>query len=64
MLTKSGSSQFGNPFANKHNILTPGSGCKLFDCKPNDASCYSTPSMKKVYGCPSPVTVSATICAP
>ncbi|KAH7242079.1 hypothetical protein BKA59DRAFT_546427 [Fusarium tricinctum] len=58
------STQWGNPFASKHNILTPGSGCKLFDCKPNDASCYSTPSMKKVYGCPSPVTVSATICAP
>ncbi|KAF5023647.1 hypothetical protein F66182_4292 [Fusarium sp. NRRL 66182] len=57
------STQFGNPFAKQRNILSPGSGCKKFDCKAGDASCYSTPSMKKVYGCPSPVTVTATICA-
>ncbi|EMT70449.1 Putative protein ybiU [Fusarium odoratissimum] len=41
------STQWGNPFANKHNILTTGKGCKQFDCKAGDASCYSTPSMKK-----------------
>ncbi|KAM0554819.1 hypothetical protein ACHAPJ_006552 [Fusarium lateritium] len=57
------STQYGNPFAKKHNTLSPGAGCKKFDCKANDASCYSTPSMKKVYGCPSPVTVTAAICA-
>ncbi|KAF4962948.1 hypothetical protein FZEAL_10965, partial [Fusarium zealandicum] len=49
--------QFGNPFAKEHNILSPGAGCEKFDCAANDASCYSTPSMKKVYGCPSPVNV-------
>ncbi|KAI1029142.1 hypothetical protein LB503_013339 [Fusarium chuoi] len=57
------SSQWGNPFANKHNILTTGKGCKQFDCAAGDASCYSTPSMKKVYGCPQPATITATICA-
>ncbi|KAH7174005.1 uncharacterized protein B0J16DRAFT_406421 [Fusarium flagelliforme] len=57
------STQFGNPFANKHNILSPGSGCKKFDCRPGQAGCYSTPNMKKVFGCPSPTTVTATICA-
>ncbi|RGP80677.1 bys1 protein [Fusarium longipes] len=57
------STQYGNPFANKHNILSPGSGCKKFDCRAGQASCYSTPSMKKVFGCPSPTTVTATICA-
>ncbi|EXK23806.1 hypothetical protein FOMG_19436 [Fusarium oxysporum f. sp. melonis 26406] len=57
------STQWGNPFANKHNILSPGTGCKQFDCKAGDAVCYSTPSMKKVFGCPSPDTVNATICA-
>ncbi|KAL4732123.1 hypothetical protein ACLX1H_001131 [Fusarium chlamydosporum] len=57
------STQWGNPFANKHNILSPGSGCKQFDCRAGQAGCYSTPSMKKVFGCPSPTTVTATICA-
>ncbi|KAF5708831.1 hypothetical protein FGLOB1_6200 [Fusarium globosum] len=57
------STQWGNPFANKHNILTTGKGCKQFDCAAGDASCYSTPSMKKVYGCPQPATITATICA-
>ncbi|KAF4470502.1 hypothetical protein FALBO_2595 [Fusarium albosuccineum] len=57
------STEFGNPFANKHNILSPGAGCEKFDCAANDASCYSTPSMKKVYGCPSPVNVYARVCA-
>ncbi|KAF5592941.1 uncharacterized protein FSUBG_9987 [Fusarium subglutinans] len=57
------STQWGNPFANKHNILTTGKGCKQFDCAAGDASCYSTPGMKKVYGCPSPATITATICA-
>jgi hypothetical protein len=57
------STQFGNPFSSKHNILTPGDGCKKFDCKAGDAACYSTPSMKKVYGCPRPVDLTAQICA-
>ncbi|KAF4333396.1 hypothetical protein FBEOM_12783 [Fusarium beomiforme] len=57
------STEFGNPFADKHNILSPGEGCEKFDCKPNDAKCYSTPSMKKVYGCPSPVNLYAKVCA-
>ncbi|KAF7546086.1 hypothetical protein G7Z17_g8669 [Cylindrodendrum hubeiense] len=55
--------EFGNPFADKRNILSPGAGCEKFDCAANDAKCYSTPSMKKVYGCPSPVNVYARICA-
>ncbi|KAM5358638.1 hypothetical protein ACJZ2D_015122 [Fusarium nematophilum] len=57
------STEFGNPFANKRNILSPGAGCEKFDCAANDAKCYSTPSMKKVYGCPSPVNVYARVCA-
>ncbi|KAI1827181.1 hypothetical protein F4861DRAFT_536366 [Xylaria intraflava] len=57
------STQWGNPFANAHNILTAGSGCELFDCAAGDAACYSTPSQKKVYGCPQPVNVTATLCA-
>ncbi|UZP39333.1 hypothetical protein NXS19_007149 [Fusarium pseudograminearum] len=57
------STEWGNPFANKHNILSPGTGCKQFDCRAGQADCYSRPSMKKVFGCPSPTTVTATICA-
>ncbi|KAG9503504.1 hypothetical protein J7337_003455 [Fusarium musae] len=57
------STEFGNPFADKHNILSPGEGCEKFDCKANDAKCYSTPSMKKVYGCSSPVNLYAKVCA-
>ncbi|KAF7543282.1 hypothetical protein G7046_g10030 [Stylonectria norvegica] len=57
------STEFGNPFANQHNILSPGAGCEKFDCAVNDASCYSTPSMKKVYSCPSPVNIYAKVCA-
>ncbi|KAI1062924.1 hypothetical protein NW752_004229 [Fusarium irregulare] len=55
--------QFGNPFADKHNILNPGDGCQKFDCKAGDAKCYSTPSSPKNYGCPNPVTLYAKICA-
>ncbi|KAH6964787.1 alkaline foam protein B precursor [Fusarium venenatum] len=55
--------EYGNPFANKHNILNPGDGCQKFDCKAGDAKCYSTPSSKKNYGCPNPVTLYAKICA-
>ncbi|RSL41810.1 hypothetical protein CEP54_015701 [Fusarium duplospermum] len=55
--------EWGNPFAKERNILSPGAGCEKFDCAPNAASCYSTPSMKKVYGCPSPVNVYARVCA-
>jgi hypothetical protein len=54
--------EWGNPFANQHNILTPGAGCQVFDCAANDANCYSTPSMKKVYGCPLPVDLEADLC--
>ncbi|KAJ8106750.1 hypothetical protein ONZ43_g6956 [Nemania bipapillata] len=57
------STEFGNPFAASHNILTPGAGCEVFDCAANQASCYSTPSQKKVYGCPQPVNLTATLCA-
>ncbi|KAI0972450.1 hypothetical protein F4678DRAFT_430321 [Xylaria arbuscula] len=57
------STEYGNPFAGFHNILTPGDGCQLFDCAAKDAACYSTPAMKKVYGCPQPVNLTATICA-
>lgn len=57
------STEWGNPFAASHNTLSPGSGCELFDCAANQASCYSTPAMKKVYGCPQPVNLTATLCA-
>ncbi|KAK2601400.1 hypothetical protein N8I77_010854 [Diaporthe amygdali] len=57
------STEFGNPFADQHNILTPGDGCEVFDCAPNQAACYSTPAHKIVYGCPQPVNLDATICA-
>ena len=56
------STEWGNPFANQHNILTPGEGCQGFDCRANDANCYSLPSMKKVYGCPQPVNLEADLC--
>ncbi|KAI8632866.1 hypothetical protein F5Y19DRAFT_332303 [Xylariaceae sp. FL1651] len=56
------STEFGNPFANSHNILTPGDGCMVFDCAAGQASCYSTPAMKKVYGCPQPVDLEAELC--
>ncbi|KAI1158614.1 hypothetical protein F5B18DRAFT_640232 [Nemania serpens] len=57
------SSEWGNPFASSHNTLSPGEGCQVFDCAANQASCYSTPSMKKVFGCPQPVNLTATLCA-
>ncbi|KAF4455111.1 hypothetical protein FALBO_15708 [Fusarium albosuccineum] len=57
------STQFGNPFANKRNILSPGAGCEKFDCKANDAKCYSTSSSKKVYDCPAPTNIYARVCA-
>ncbi|KAG2414741.1 hypothetical protein HFD88_003933 [Aspergillus terreus] len=56
------STEWGNPFAANHNTLSPGEGCEEFDCAANDASCYSTPSQKKVYGCPQPVTLTASLC--
>ncbi|KAI0837412.1 hypothetical protein F5Y06DRAFT_89079 [Hypoxylon sp. FL0890] len=56
------STEWGNPFANFHNILTPGAGCEEFDCAAGQADCYSTPSQKKVYGCPQPVTLEADLC--
>lgn len=55
--------EFGNPFADKHNILNPGDGCQKFDCKAGDAKCYSTPSAQKNYACPNPVTLYAKICS-
>ncbi|KAI3394353.1 hypothetical protein diail_2863 [Diaporthe ilicicola] len=58
------STQWGNPFADQHNILTPGDGCDAFDCAANDAACYSSPPANpKVPGCPSPVNLTSTICA-
>ncbi|CAJ2503062.1 Uu.00g104560.m01.CDS01 [Anthostomella pinea] len=57
------SSEWGNPFSKSHNILTPGDGCQVFDCDAGAADCYSTPAMKKVYGCPQPVNLEATLCA-
>ncbi|KAI1350321.1 hypothetical protein F5Y01DRAFT_159392 [Xylaria sp. FL0043] len=57
------STQYGNPFASFHNTLSPGEGCQDFNCAAGDAACYSTPSMKKVYGCPQPVNLTATLCA-
>ncbi|KAJ2980318.1 hypothetical protein NUW58_g6975 [Xylaria curta] len=42
------STEWGNPFADSHNILTPGEGCDLFDCAAGQADCYSTPANKKV----------------
>ncbi|KAI1202676.1 hypothetical protein F5X97DRAFT_286902 [Nemania serpens] len=57
------STEWGNPFASSHNTLSPGEGCQVFDCAANQAACYSTPSMKKVYGCPQPVNLTATLCA-
>ncbi|KAH9896168.1 hypothetical protein F4778DRAFT_745349 [Xylariomycetidae sp. FL2044] len=56
------STEWGNPFADSHNILTPGAGCQVFDCAPDDAECYSTPASKKVYECPQPVNLEADLC--
>ncbi|KZZ92031.1 hypothetical protein AAL_06241 [Moelleriella libera RCEF 2490] len=56
------SAEWGNPFAAFNNSLSPGDGCELFDCKANDADCYSTPAHKKVYGCPQPVDLTARLC--
>ncbi|KAI0098723.1 hypothetical protein GGR51DRAFT_537679 [Nemania sp. FL0031] len=57
------STEWGNPFAAFHNTLTPGEGCEVFDCAPGQTDCYSTPAQKKVYGCPQPVNLTATLCA-
>ncbi|KAI1756058.1 hypothetical protein F4782DRAFT_484654 [Xylaria castorea] len=57
------STQYGNPFAQSHNTLTPGEGCMVFDCAAGQADCYSTPAQKKVFGCPQPVNLTATLCA-
>jgi len=56
------STEWGNPFAANRNTLTPGDGCEVFNCAPNDAACYSTPALKKVYGCPQPVDLTLTLC--
>ncbi|KAI2631295.1 hypothetical protein GGS26DRAFT_557266 [Hypomontagnella submonticulosa] len=56
------STEWGNPFASSHNVLTPGEGCEVFDCAANNADCYSTPAHKKVYGCPQPVNLEADLC--
>lgn len=63
MLTLLSYSRWGNPFSDKRVTLSPGEGCQDFNCAPNDAACYSTPAMTKVYGCPEPVELSATLCA-
>ncbi|OAA69548.1 hypothetical protein ISF_02818 [Cordyceps fumosorosea ARSEF 2679] len=51
----------GNPWADKHNTLSAGSGCDSFDCKPNDASCYSK-NGARVLHCPEPLNITAKIC--
>ncbi|KAK1988364.1 hypothetical protein LZ30DRAFT_699352 [Colletotrichum cereale] len=56
------SSQWGNPFISSRNTLGAGAGCQSFNCAPNDANCYSTPAMKRVYGCPQPVNLTAGLC--
>ncbi|KAJ5371539.1 uncharacterized protein N7496_007631 [Penicillium cataractarum] len=56
------STEWGNPFAESPNSLSPGDGCEVFDCAANDAACYSTPAHKKVYGCPQPVNLMADLC--
>ncbi|KAI1800507.1 hypothetical protein F4811DRAFT_556731 [Daldinia bambusicola] len=56
------STEWGNPFADSHNVLTPGEGCEQFNCAANQATCYSTPAHKIVYGCPQPVDLEADLC--
>ncbi|KAM3511538.1 hypothetical protein MY11210_004824 [Beauveria gryllotalpidicola] len=51
----------GNPWANKHNILSAGSGCPSFDCAANDKNCYSRDG-SKVLHCPQPLNITARIC--
>ncbi|XDG02359.1 hypothetical protein ABKA04_001974 [Annulohypoxylon sp. FPYF3050] len=57
------STEWGNPFASDANTLGAGEGCESFTCAAGQADCYSTPSAKKVYGCPQPVDLEAVICA-
>lgn len=56
-------SEFGNPFKEWRNVLSPGDGCRKFDCDVGEENCYSTPDNKEVYGCPMPVNITATMCA-
>ncbi|KAK7753426.1 hypothetical protein SLS62_004501 [Diatrype stigma] len=56
------STEWGNPFADSHNTLSPGDGCEVFNCAAGQKDCYSTPAQKKVYGCPQPVNLEADIC--
>jgi len=56
------STEWGNPFAGSHNVLTPGDGCEIFDCVAGQVDCYSTPAHKKVYGCPQPVELLVELC--
>ncbi|KAI9164029.1 hypothetical protein HJFPF1_05664 [Paramyrothecium foliicola] len=58
------STEFGNPFSGYKNTLSPGDGCEFFSCNANNGACYSTPNAKKVFGCPQPVTLVTTVCAP
>ncbi|KAG5914391.1 hypothetical protein E4U42_000515 [Claviceps africana] len=55
------SSEWGNPFLGAHNILEA-EGCKSFDCKKDDAGCYSTKDHKQTFECPMSVNVTAHIC--
>ncbi|KAM3535453.1 hypothetical protein MY4038_001325 [Beauveria bassiana] len=50
----------GNPWADKHNILSAGPGCESFDCAPNDYNCYSRGT--RTLNCPQPVNITAQIC--
>jgi hypothetical protein len=56
------STEWGNPFADSKNTLSAGDGCEQFSCAAKNDACYSTPAHKKVFGCPQPVTLTATIC--
>ncbi|OAA47484.1 16 kDa allergen [Beauveria brongniartii RCEF 3172] len=55
------SNEHGNPWADKHNTLSAGSGCDSFDCAPNDYNCYSKGG-SKVLHCPQPLNITAQIC--
>ncbi|KAH7310783.1 hypothetical protein B0I35DRAFT_453115 [Stachybotrys elegans] len=56
------SSEWGNPFLGSHNSLSAGPNCPMFDCKANDAACYSTPQHERNLGCKKPARVTAHLC--
>ncbi|KAG6012832.1 hypothetical protein E4U43_007622 [Claviceps pusilla] len=56
-------SQWGNPFGDKHNILSTNKDCPALNCGANDAGCYSTPGNVKNPGCAEPADLTLTLCA-